>query len=64
MQRRTSAGQGRLRRIFPLQPLDLRCEVAPLHGEIEERAAHVPVSRFLRDPVAFQGIGSAVFFGH
>jgi hypothetical protein len=47
-----------------LQPLDLCGEIAPLHGEIEERAAHLPSALLLRDPVAFQRIGSAVFFGY
>jgi hypothetical protein len=64
MQRRASVGQDGLRSVFPLQPLDLCGELAPLHGEIKQRAANVPIARFLRGPVAFKGVGSAVFFGH
>jgi hypothetical protein len=47
-----------------LQPLDLIGEFAPLHGEIKQRAANIPIRRFLRDPVAFQRVGSAIIFGH
>jgi hypothetical protein len=39
-------------------------ELAPLHGEIEQRAANVPIGCCLGDPVAFQGVGSAIVFGH
>jgi hypothetical protein len=35
-------------------------EFAPLHGEIKQRAANIPIRRFLRDPVAFQRVGSAI----
>ena len=47
-----------------MQPLDLIGEFAPLHGEIKQRAANILIRRFLRDPIAFQGIGSALVFGH
>jgi hypothetical protein len=47
-----------------LQSLDLVGEFAPLHGEIEQRAANVPIGRHLGDPVAFKGVGSAIVFGH
>ena len=43
-----------------MQPLDLIGEFAPLHGEIKQRAANIPIRRFLRDPVAFQRVGSAI----
>ena len=46
MQRRASAEQGEPRRVFPLPPLDLRGEVASLHGEFEQRAANDPIRRF------------------
>ena len=64
VQRRACAAQNWLRSVSPLQLLDLPGELAPLHGEIKERVANVPICRFLRHPVAFKGVGSAVFFGH
>ena len=63
MQRRAPARQDALRIVVPLQPLDLYGEFAPLHGETEQRTANVPICRFLRDPVAFKRVGTAIFFG-
>lgn len=64
MQRRASAAENRLGNILALQALDLGGELAPLDGEIEQCATNVPIGGFLRVAIAFQRIGSAVFFGH
>jgi len=47
-----------------MKAIELGCEFAPLDREIEQHVAHLAITRGLRDPIAFQCVGSAIFFGH
>ena len=64
MQNFAASDGGRRSGFALMETIELGCEFAPLDREIEQHVAHLAIARGLRDPIAFQCVGSAIFFGH